>query len=378
MEQPYVRPVMATRKNRQYGSARTKSTPLPYTQTRPYLQQQAIRNAKLQKGSMQAANAAAAALRQVQGIVPQKEKQPGVKQTRRVTEKKLAANQLRRNISKKFKNRGIKQYPERLIQYKIRRKAGQSNNDIFAQMMNPDGAPAPTAPTAPSTPYNSNNNAVSEVSNFGENQNEYQRLLQEARNAPNVIENENDPYREPMSAENAAAAALAAVKPGGPVTVPSLGKTAKVRKINQLRGKVPKTAKAPIGVSRPRGRPRKTPLMAPVVPSEAPSVTPFQATTTSAFGQQTVQPQEQSTGHVEAGKKAATSPKGSAWLQEIKEARNLLNKVLQEHGMKAGITQADARTYASLRRKDPVAAQQFTQTVVTNASKEHDESKWSE
>ena len=119
------RSVRATRKKRHYGGARTKGVPHKYV-PRP------------SRFPIQAMNAARVALQQVQNQAP-------VKQKRRVTEKKLAANQRRRNISKKFKNRGIKQNPGFLREYKERSAAGESNNAILGQWMNPGAAVAAAA-----------------------------------------------------------------------------------------------------------------------------------------------------------------------------------------------------------------------------------------
>jgi hypothetical protein len=68
---------------------------------------------------------------------------------------------------------------------------------------------------------------------------------------------------------------------------------------------------------------------------------------------------------VTAGRKAATSAKGKAWLQNVEKARNMLTKVLENAGVNAKASRTDATKYASiLRTGDPIKAQQFQTAVV--------------
>jgi len=70
-------------------------------------------------------------------------------------------------------------------------------------------------------------------------------------------------------------------------------------------------------------------------------------------------------GHSLAGKKAESSLKGKAWLEDVKRAKNLLDKVLQEAGTEEKGHQMDARRLASILRKDPQTANQFVDQVVS-------------
>jgi len=80
------------------------------------------------------------------------------------------------------------------------------------------------------------------------------------------------------------------------------------------------------------------------------------------------------TGHVEAGKKAATSEKGRAWLDDVRRAKNILDKVLAEAGSPSKATQMEARKAASeLRKGNPgaintIVAQKTSRGIQTNAS----------
>ncbi len=68
---------------------------------------------------------------------------------------------------------------------------------------------------------------------------------------------------------------------------------------------------------------------------------------------------------VTAGRKAATSAKGKAWLQNVEKARNMLTKVLENAGVNAKASRTDATKYASiLRTGDPIKAQEFQTAVV--------------
>jgi len=76
-----------------------------------------------------------------------------------------------------------------------------------------------------------------------------------------------------------------------------------------------------------------------------------------------LRPAPQQTGHVEAGKKAATSEKGRAWLNDIRRAKNILDKVLAEAGSSVKSTQMEAREAASqLRRGNPSIINQIVAT----------------
>jgi hypothetical protein len=70
-------------------------------------------------------------------------------------------------------------------------------------------------------------------------------------------------------------------------------------------------------------------------------------------------------GHSLAGKKAESSIKGKAWLEDVKRAKNILDKVLQEAGIEEKGHQMDARRLASMLRKDPQTANQFVDQVVS-------------
>jgi len=71
----------------------------------------------------------------------------------------------------------------------------------------------------------------------------------------------------------------------------------------------------------------------------------------------------QQTGHVEAGRKAATSEKGRAWLNDVRRAKNILDKVLAEAGSSTKSTQMEAREVASqLRRGNPAIIDQIVAT----------------
>ena len=64
-------------------------------------------------------------------------------------------------------------------------------------------------------------------------------------------------------------------------------------------------------------------------------------------------------------KKAESSIKGKAWLEDVKRAKDLLDKVLQEAGTEEKGHQMDARRLASMLRKDPRTANQFVEQVVS-------------
>jgi hypothetical protein len=91
--------------------------------------------------------------------------------------------------------------------------------------------------------------------------------------------------------------------------------------------------------------------------------------------QRTQQPIKKSIGHSEAGKKAATSAKGRAWLDDVRKAKNLLDKVLREAGINEKGHQMDARRLASALRKNQQEANQVIQTVVQNAKLEGQKKK---
>jgi hypothetical protein len=70
-------------------------------------------------------------------------------------------------------------------------------------------------------------------------------------------------------------------------------------------------------------------------------------------------------GHAIAGKKAESSEKGRAWLNEIKEAKQRLNMSLRNIGIATGGQQKDARRLASLQRSNPTKAKQYIQHVLS-------------
>jgi len=74
-------------------------------------------------------------------------------------------------------------------------------------------------------------------------------------------------------------------------------------------------------------------------------------------------------GHALAGKKAESSLKGKAWLDDVKKAKELLDKVLTEAGAEKKGQQMDARKLASMLRKNPETAQQFVSQVLTKTLK---------
>ncbi len=62
--------------------------------------------------------------------------------------------------------------------------------------------------------------------------------------------------------------------------------------------------------------------------------------------------EEPPSGHVEAGKKAATSAKGSQWLREVEVAFDDIRAKAQQEGLDAKlITRQEATKLASVRRK---------------------------
>lgn len=64
------------------------------------------------------------------------------------------------------------------------------------------------------------------------------------------------------------------------------------------------------------------------------------------------QEQEQPSGHVEAGKKAATSIKGSQWLRDVETAFDDIRSKAQQEGLDVKlVTRQDATKIASARRK---------------------------
>jgi hypothetical protein len=71
-------------------------------------------------------------------------------------------------------------------------------------------------------------------------------------------------------------------------------------------------------------------------------------------------------GHVLAGKKAATSLKGKKWLEDIRAAKRHLNSILEEAGATEASQQKDARKYASILRKNPKEAEAFAAQIVSS------------
>lgn len=70
---------------------------------------------------------------------------------------------------------------------------------------------------------------------------------------------------------------------------------------------------------------------------------------------------------VEAGKKAATSEKGSKWLEEIKTAKKMLNSEFAKSGLKKTAKQQNAIKVASLLRKNQAAAQNYINKLLNPA-----------
>jgi hypothetical protein len=97
--------------------------------------------------------------------------------------------------------------------------------------------------------------------------------------------------------------------------------------------------------------------------SAAPVPLPVPVASAPVVARQVAQPVAQQTGHVEAGRKAATSQKGRAWLNDVRRAKNILDKVLAEAGSSAKSTQMEAREVASqLRRGNPAIIDKIVAT----------------
>lgn len=71
--------------------------------------------------------------------------------------------------------------------------------------------------------------------------------------------------------------------------------------------------------------------------------------------------------HSEAGKKAATSEKGAAWLDQVTAAKRNLNASFVEVGLNKKATRANAMRLASTRRNNPGKARNVELNILTNA-----------
>ena len=71
--------------------------------------------------------------------------------------------------------------------------------------------------------------------------------------------------------------------------------------------------------------------------------------------------------HAEAGKKAAKSAKGSAWLDQITAAKSNLNTSFAEVGLNKKATRANAMRLASTRRNNPGKARNIELNILSNA-----------
>jgi hypothetical protein len=78
-------------------------------------------------------------------------------------------------------------------------------------------------------------------------------------------------------------------------------------------------------------------------------------------------PVQPKSGHSEAGKKAATSEKGRAWLDDIKRAKDLLDKALREAGAPEAGQQKNARKLASIMRKTPSESSAYIGKIVQDS-----------
>lgn len=72
-------------------------------------------------------------------------------------------------------------------------------------------------------------------------------------------------------------------------------------------------------------------------------------------------------GHVAAGKKAATSEKGSAWLSNVKKGQANLTDALKKIGVEKKASGKAAIQYASLMRKNAAAAANFKKSFLNAA-----------
>jgi hypothetical protein len=82
---------------------------------------------------------------------------------------------------------------------------------------------------------------------------------------------------------------------------------------------------------------------------------------------QVLAPAKGTLSHAEAGKKAAKSAKGSAWLDQIAAAKSNLNTSFAEVGLSKKATRANAMRLASTRRNNPGKARNIELNILSHA-----------